>query len=742
MSHRFGLSCRRAIACLFVLALAGCGPGGGGSGNNGPEDTGVEQDVPDAGSDTDSSQSGTNIEPCSPDETCVDGYPSFLARGEFEDPGVIKRLAVSKPDKPTGGGSDPSTYAAGHPVNVAVDIEPAEGWDTRLAGLANMHVGLIETIDPNAEDLDEARANADTCYLGALNAPSLSAERLESGNLRFERNYIIPPSCLGEDERTGFNFWVALNPARQARGEQLDIPRRFYNTQFFNALAEDTDGEGRNAECTGADGREDCVYTIYVEPSPGVNFVMEEPELESTVFPFDPGECEGQVEYSNAQARVETSMTAYGAEQFDAENLESRNAIEQAGGQRALIRFRMCPRAPDGGSEGSYIHLPTARLDSSGEPELTSVVEVDEVVVGSSRIAPYDLYLTRSADVCGPLAGTATPDWSGYNLFNLEICTETDGEEATVDGDADADNCSIVVLRKVRADDGDSGFSDISREFKAEYERTLGTDFANVHIDIGTFNRVDLDGARTRNWAELNLGGWLDATLLDSYVRGDRSIEGQSLLATYLRIFSFTLVDERRESEDGSVTFTHDTAKERCWPFQISIAGMPLNGQLCARAGLEGNTVVNMTGEQGPGSEPFQNSELLGTLSAEHNRSGVFELGASVALDAAAARAGARGEVTLADIGLQATGDLNWGLEADGAVIGYWDLGADLLIDAMDGYIELFVDVAKPGMCNGRPCRRWQKIGSKRIYDHDSPEMDFELVEAKAPAFGATFVND
>lgn len=656
--------------------------------------------------------------------------PGELARGPFPTPGVLTRLEVTGPD-----GSPQSNFGIRHPVDIAVDVDPADGWRDRLISHPNLHVGLVERVEED-EERDEARS----CYLGSLTGKGTTGGVLENGKIRFSQQYFIPKHCLADTDSGTFNVWVALNPARRLPGESFDIPEEDFNTQFFNPLFDDTEDEGRNEKCTGANGEAGCIYNLAVDYIEGFNVAAGETALSSGVFIFNPAFCDSAEEnFENPLGNVQTGLTLAGTSRaFENVAREfAQNALPSTGTDEISIDYELCPRGSDGQCADGHDYQSAAvgsPAPDSGSSTLVNSVGVDSLSIGNRREARAALYI-EPGPLCTSLAGWSQPDWSAYRVFNLRTCVSPGFDETAPGSDPAADNCSITTIRMVPIDETPGGGGQQSGvQFDSSWEESRGNEVLGAYAGFGSENRLNFDGARNRTFAEAGIDGWFDLALLDASVDArsltDAAGSGVTGHLDVVEVRQWSIQDgsANQSIEDGI-----EYAKEACLGYTYGVAGVGLNATLCAegRAGID--LSVGLSDEQGAGSSPFDSASRRGSVDNELKPHGGFDLAATATLDLVLAKGGMSGTVNLLSAELPIGSQLRWGEVSGPAMVVTWEAGTDLVIRMLDGHIDTFVDLATPGWCDcgtfcGYPCRDWKNVHDERLVSFAGQQHRFPLL--------------
>ncbi len=723
-------------ALLLLGALVGCGGDTASSGGNVDPDA----DRPDA-TDPDAGFGDTDLPPDA-DMRRPPPEQGSLAMGEFETPGTITRLEVTGAD-----GEPQSSYGVRHPIDIAVDIDPADGWETRLAGHPNLHVGLVETVESERD-----RADAETCYLGSLTHRGKSAEFLDDGKVRFQRRYFVPKHCLAEGDSSGsFNVWVALNPARFLPGESLAIPERDFNTQFFNPLFDDTEDEGRNQACTGAGGQDGCVYTLEVELIEGFNIITAETDLASDVFVFNPAACDSsEPNFANGLAAASTTLQIGGTSPAleAAAEYTRADALEAAGVESVGVTYELCPRNQAGSCADGHDYQPidVSESDDGDEGTLVNAMQVDAMSVGSEHVAEANLYV-GPGDLCESLAGWRDVDWSDYRLFNLRTCVDPGFDETAPDGETDADNCALSLLRMVHIDETPDGQGPSSGfAFTSDWGSSVGGDVLEAYASFGSKNRLDTDGAANQTHARAGIDGWVSFALFDVELEARSQIDGsRSGVDAHVDVFNTRRWSFHEQADAVSLAETVDYAKQACKSYNYGVAGIGLNASLCAegRAGFELHVETDAADE--PGAAPFDEAERHGGIDNLLEPFAAFSLIATASADALLAQGGIEGTIDLVTAELPIVSDLKWGRVSGPAVVTTWEVGTDLVITFLNGTVDVFVDLARPGWCDcgtlcGYPCRRWENVVDERLLSFDGPEQRIPLL-SESNTSGATLTD-
>lgn len=650
-----------------------------------------------------------------------------LSTGEFEMPGTVTRLDVR------GQGGDPQeSYGVGHPIEIEVDVDPAPGWEERLDGFVNVHVGLVEQIAT-----EDQRADAETCYLGALFRTDKDLTILDDGTYRYTRRYHISESCLDEEEDAAtFNVWVALNPARFLPEEEGDvvIPRDHYNTQFFNPLFDDTTDEGRNEQCIGANGVEGCIYTIDVERVPSINVSTTNTDLQSDVFVFDPIICDVPTDYSEPQTQTQTTIEMSGYhENIDVSNHES-DVFESLDVDLPTLYFDLCPRGEDGecAAGTSYMRVSVGSTDESGENVLVNEVQVSDLRAGVPYIESANLYFGFGGDVCLALAGwnpAGEPDWSAERNFNLRVCNDTAFEESAPGADPDADDCVMRELRMVHVDDLPDGEITSEREFTGGSSHELGNSIISADAEFGSNNAIDMQGATSESFMRAAVDGWISFDVFDVSVTTRSAIDGSDSGASgHLDVVGTRMWTASEEGENVAISESTDFSDQECLSHTYGIAGVGLDVSLCGEGTVGIEVEAANFAEDNAGAAPFDQASRHGGIDQEIRPYSEFAMIATATLDLALARGGVEGTLDLVTSELPVASTLNWGLE-EPAVVTTWDVTSDLSLTFLSGHIDAFVDLARPGWCGWYPCRKWANVVDKRLVSFSGINSTYALLE-------------
>ncbi|TXD41793.1 hypothetical protein FRC96_03605 [Lujinxingia vulgaris] len=663
-----------------------------------------------------------------------------LSTGEFELPGTVTRLDVRGQ-----GGEPQESYGLGHPIEMEVDVDPAPGWEERLDGFINVHVGLVAEIDS-----EDQRDEAETCYLGALHRPGKDLTVLEDGTYRYTRKYYIPDSCLDENQDRGtFNVWVALNPARFLPEEEglVAIPREKYNTQFFNPLFDDTTGLNRNVECINASGETGCVHSIVLERAPGVNIITADTELKSDVFIFDPVVCDIPTRYSEPQAQVQTTLELGAHNEIVDTSSHEFDIFEHLNIDLPTLYFDICPQGDDGEcKEGtSYMRMKVGSTNESGENVLVNEVQVSDLRAGVPHIQSANLYFEFGGEACMTLAGwnqAGEPDWSEERDFYLRVCNDTAFEESAPGADPDADNCVLRELRMVHIDDlPDGGEIASERTFTGGSSFELGNSILAAKAEFGSENHLDMQGASSDAYMNARVDGWVGFDIFDVRVATRSSIEGgDSGASGHLDVLGFRQWSASESGENVTLSDTTEFSERQCFSYFYGIAGVGLNASLCGEGSVGLEVQAANFRQEGAGPEPFDLTSRHGGVDQEIRPYSAFSMIATASVDIALARGGIEGTVNLVTAELPLASALNWGLDAP-LVITTWDVTSDLVLTFFSGHIDVFVDLARPGWCGWYPCRKWASVVDERLVSFAGISSTYALLEQRDTS-GVTLLDE
>jgi hypothetical protein len=682
-------------------------------------------------------------EPCMEIGECEDGEINYPETSQKEG-GLVKALAVTdEHDHPL------KKYQVWHPVRVHFTFKTEAGshHDQVLVGLVEKHA------------VGDDHADLKTCRLGEFSVDYFRRDLDDDGepdDYKVTQDFIIPDDCLpsGDGERT-YNLWVSINPAKDDHPDVMalgGVAPGDYNTQFFNAEAIDTEGEGRNDNCIGPDGEAGCIIDVTVEPSKGDDLKLTTVAYETSVFVVA-NEC--AVDYGQPDFEVSTTLLMHGSASYDGETPEEmpENILDS----NAHLEYSICPRATTSDSEGCAEGTAYKALAVSGHGAIDAGADrspnapVAQMYADTPHIQTHDLHVDPASALCTDLNGGG---WKDYHLFNLKSCVVygddetgpcgTDNEHCSETRHAN-NNCRIVPVAMIRippeAGNGNS--------YDANYtwNKSGGSSVVGGSATFETVNRLDLSGATTHNLAQLSVTGWAPFDIFRLWLDAQAyvSLVGSGI-DTGITVLGDTLWSYTESVEE--VDYSPDTPsyeKSACLHYNFGIAGIGLNVDLCANAnaGLDINAKVSAV--EGD-SNQFANSTRVGdvTVTVEPNAS--VGLSASASLNVLVARGGLTGNLDIITVNVPAVANLQWGLvDATDATCNQGPClktvgtaTVDLVVNFLSGAISVWVDLIKPNWCScgswcpGYPCAEWARVVNQTLLSFTAYTLNQNLYNQSA----------
>jgi hypothetical protein len=631
------------------------------------------------------------------------------------DQGLITAITATNAD-----GVVPEQYLSFFPIKISVTITPTS--DERIADLP-VFVGLVEKVaDPHAA--------ARTCLLGSIDAsfgdgPARTPET-------FTKEFIVNRDCLVSGDAPQpqgvFNVWVGLNPGlEQADGKHLnpgDI-----NTQFFTEEGVDTDGQDRNKQCIGPDGKPGCVIDIPVTATfKRHDARMASLSTESTIAP-QPSDC--VPDFAAPLAETNGDLFVYGSDPHTGKvrGEKPMNAMEQAeaGGQAIPISYEICPREnAEDGSLNCVSGTTYTPLKIAGETEEGFVDSVPSppLVMGRPLRFHHRLFAPAGTEACNRIIGAegAAESWLAYGNFNLKACAAP-----PFPADDAKNNCVVVPIRLVRSTPQATGQA-TSQTLNKTYSTSSGSSSSfKVTSSFSTLNTLDLSGASSATEAKADLSGWFSKSLFRAYADAGAyvAITGSGVEAGVTAL-GYTLWSYSKIIPELHFEESKSYSKSVCYTYGYTVAGLGLKIEACVTGsiGVKGKLdVAAKTGSSGK----FQDSTKIGSIVGSVTPFARISLDAEAYANLGAIKGGIEGTLTLASVELPATAQLEWGLVEDDGIglLIRASAGLNLELSTLDGSIHAWVDVIKPSWCScgswcpGYPCDKWSEV-----YDDDIVEFD------------------
>lgn len=626
----------------------------------------------------------------------VDNLPQKL-----EDGGVITYLRLSD-------GHDRvlPAYAVDHPVRLTIRIRArAESHEHSL------FFGLVEKLPAEA-----GRDQAHTCLIDAFQVQYHDAG---ADGTTFVHDAVLPEAC--HKPGATFNLWVAMNPAVSKEGAPGQTSGKDYNTQFFNALYEDMDGEDRNRLCRGDDGNAGCVIDLKVEDSPGMNVRVDRFSPRSSVAAV-PADC--RVEPAEPPISATTELRIVGARPYDSVRPTAGPVEALSSGGALQLRYSLCPaggQAPGCAPGTSWATL--SILGTADEP--SKLVEFDAVrnmAVAMPDLRHHDLYAPPGSVACERLTGAGGEDWRTYGTYWVRACADVPFGEADSAGMAADDNCAYAQVRLVLTTPPQT--LSTSYSLSKAWDKSVGNSVVGVGATLGTDNNLSINGAEHRSYGRVGLTGWFSTNLAEVDLSGGAfaSLVGTGLHGS-IKVLGATLWSYDKEFSDYAMKWDYKYSKRACARYNYGVAGLGFNLSLCATGEAGLSTDLKINGAAGPGPAPFDTASVVGGVTGVTSPYVNMQFNASASVNLAAAKGGINGDLNLIKVSTPATVDLRFGLLSPKppSVLVKGSAQLDLSVELLSGRVYGWAEVWRPDWCScgrwcpGYPCGTWQDVWSSNL---------------------------
>jgi hypothetical protein len=641
-----------------------------------------------------------------------------LLAGASDNGGVITKLTVGYYT-----GESLTEYMTSHPITVSMTVDPKGYYYDHT-----IHVGFVEKL-PEGTPKIQAR----TCQLGTFVAPY--GEAIESGTITLTNELVIPDDCLAGGADGTFNLWVSISPQLSLETDGNSVTKNNVNTQFFTAEGIDSEGEHRNAQCTGADDKPGCVVDLRITKSHGFEVRVDALEPVSSIGVL-PSNC--TVDMSRPLLELHDALTLFGSEPFSG-NIQGEapaDGLDAAAGKTAVIdvTYAICPRAAElddtdtsCATGTSYAPLKVGGVSSEGSG-LVDSVKLDTMISGTPAKLEHDLFADPQSEACKRITGVtgAAEDWQTYGLYNLKVCAKPPFKEEGTGSKEAANNCRVVPIILVVADPVDPGAAN-AYSLNESFEKNLGDGRIGLNLSFSTTNTLDLSGARSETRAKADISGWFTIPLLNVWANGAAYV---SLIHSGIdagveiggkRVYSGTkTLDEKHWTQPN-----YSIGDEICATYNYGIAGLGLNLSACAKGTIGfKDASIDIEARDGNGGAPFDQSTRIGEIKAKVTPYAKFQATISAYANAVIIKGGVTGELDILNASLPATATLRWGLTGPidkPSLVATADAALDLELSALSGNVTVSVDAVRPAWCEGGwfgyPCAEWDNVVAKTIVD-------------------------
>ncbi|MBU0505492.1 MAG: hypothetical protein ABII18_11895 [bacterium] len=618
----------------------------------------------------------------------------------------------------TGLGITPLTLQVNHKVTVTLTVT-----STDALSYLDVIVGLLEAPPENATD--EELAALDSCGLGTIRFNNLIAEKATT----LTKEFIVHSDCQDVGDGLTFNVFTQIDPYNEITEAQEDAEENnvtAFATYFLT--------NAKNQACTSTAGETGCVFSVTVDENPGLDLSFTDLIIQSSnIVLYDDTDHEDvpieEDEYNSPHIRANAAVKMSGVA------ITGDNALTGD----TEIRFDICPKsgANPTCSYGDWrpMTIHSVKDAASGHDR---VEEVTSMTPGHNHYYTFDLYM--EGDTLEAVQENGT--WDDHSIFSLRGCINIarDAEaEFSLDaftplteatgygyGEDNDNNCQYIEFSVI--DPRPEGNSP-SLTYDTQYSNTWGSKSTMaVYADFGTDNTLDFTGAFTHTWADVELKGWIGATLLDVYAeaKANTSIE-DSFVSFSISALDYTLYNYYKEVPSFDWEKDWDVDKSVCATFSYGIWIVSVDVEACASGtlGFEADFAIhaaldddgNASGSAGPTLTPYLD----------------FDGSATASVNALIAEAGVKADITILDARAPLSGTFSFE-ETDSTHIDVTgDIDFSTEITALNGYIEVYVKDKHVH------CKHWYEPWSCHTYWHTVEEK--KIVSWHGYSYDHTLLN-
>jgi hypothetical protein len=697
--------------------------------------------------------------------------PEELDQGICYDPADCPELAEAEPTQPSGGDivrlghfyvsggdiSTPTEFQVHHVIHLKFGFKPTDPTHND-----KIFVGLVEEQESGAE-----HGQATSCRLGNWTATYTQDDVNEEGYILIERDFIIPDKCLddgngGQVASRTFNLWVSQNPVQReidpscAVGGKDDVAcsiyytlgddgitqvkhtKYDYNAQFFNDEDIDMDqieaGQtNRNDLCSHiSDPTKDCIASITVVPSSGLDFSVADLSLHTDIAETNPTNCD----QPNALLETTVHIELHGESSYD-NNTQAEVPTNILTDKTLSVNYELCPAKLDengipatdckDGADFVGLKIGTENVDPDGHTVLADSTDITVLYSNEQKQHPESLY--ESTALCNTMNG----DWKDATFFILKACVSADnlvesnpcttGEGCTPAQATSANNCrtQLVEVRRAAPTSFDGANS---TSLNWSWEKQQGGSVVNANIDLGTSNTANLGGAATANWAKADVGGWIGFSIFNVAANAGAYV---SIVGSYynyeVSVLGTTYYSDSSEIAEVSVSNYPKYTKSYTASYNYGIAGIGLNASFSVTGEAGINLTLDILAKEGEGTGVFADSTRIGEVNATAIPYANLSLSASASANIGIAKGGITGTLNLVQATIPVNAVLNWGLvDNDGlALVVKATVTVDLVMTFLSGSIRVWVDLFRPSWCScgswcpGYPCGGWASVVNETL---------------------------
>ncbi len=692
-------------------------------------------------------------------------------------------------------------YYAYHPIRVGMVFEgAAEYTEDQLL------IGLVQEHSTELTEAELGTADIATCRLGGFKAVREGVHVGTDINVIYlEQEFLIPSDCLKNSDGSmadfrDFNIWIGVNPKMVSNETEAgEVNEEDFNTAFFNQWNLENE-KGDVDVCLLLDGSapldEDvglvqlvnfvvkdsngCVKTIRVSQSPGADIALDLMESQSSVAvvpvdlastlppgataPTEDGVTETVPDNADVFLSVDLTIDLQGLDPGTGPTAGEVNQLaELVDGDQVIADFAICPAELDLDGNGdpkldpdtgqaivlgcaeTAVPLLVGNAGAEG-PDLDYGAPVTFLNVGAPSVFSFDLFLDDETLFALQTTGDApqantTPAWADYSLFIIDSCLDVPFDEKS-NIDTEANNCkSIEVAVAPVAPDNNAANV---KTFYYNKQDWSGNSIVGGGYRFYTDQRLDLDGAKSRQGGYGDLTGWLSLRIFEAWANGNAyvSLVGSGYDAG-LKVLGYSLWGASQTIQDYYNNWNlAEYSKQACINYNYGIGGIGLNVSFCAVGTASLDLELTVEAENGcdAAANFFGSCQRVGVARLILTPSAGFNLAASAYGDLGFIKGGISGTLQIIGVEIPLTGALRWGVMS-------WspfqlgirgDVYFDFKLSTLSGGAWVWVDLWRPAWCScgswcpGYPCGGWSRIVNWHLIHFNGYSWNYRIFSAVA----------